>query len=164
MTQWTHLDAQGRARMVDVGEKDITAREAVAQGFVEMQPATLEAIMAQQVAKGDVLQVARIAGIMAAKQTSSLIPMCHPLALTSVAVDLWPEPQHNKVGIEARVRTVGRTGVEMEALTAVSVAGLTVYDMCKSMDRQMRLVEVALVYKSGGKSGLYQHPDYRTER
>ena len=155
MAEWTHLDAQGRARMVDVGDKETTAREAVARGYVAMEAATLHAIVEQQVAKGDVLQVARIAGIMAAKQTSSLIPMCHPLALTSVTVDLWPEPEASRVRIEARVRTIGQTGVEMEALTAVSVAGLTVYDMCKSMDRGMRLTEVELLHKSGGKSGEY---------
>ncbi len=155
MAEWTHLDAQGRARMVDVGEKETTAREAVARGYVVMEAATLQAIVEQQVAKGDVLQVARIAGIMAAKQTSSLIPMCHPLALTSVAVDLWPEPEASRVRIVACVRIIGRTGVEMEALTAVSVAGLTVYDMCKSMDRGMRLTGVELLRKSGGKSGEY---------
>ncbi len=155
MAAWTHLDEQGRARMVDVGNKDTTARQAIARGYVYMQESTLQAIAEQQVAKGDVIQVARIAGIMAAKQTSSLIPMCHPLALTSVKVDLWPEREGSRVRIEAEVRIVGRTGVEMEALTAVSVAGLTVYDMCKSMDRGMRLSEVELIYKSGGKSGEY---------
>ncbi|GIX49738.1 MAG: cyclic pyranopterin monophosphate synthase accessory protein [Candidatus Tectimicrobiota bacterium] len=155
---WTHLDAQGHARMVDVGDKPPTAREAVARGYVYMQPATLQAIVAQQVAKGDVLQVARIAGIMAAKQTSALIPLCHPLELASVQVDLCPEPEASRVRIEARVRTVGRTGVEMEALTAVAVAALTVYDMCKSLERGMRLADIELVHKSGGKSGVYTHP------
>lgn len=155
MTEWTHLDAQGRARMVDVGGKESTARQALARGYVYMQPATLQAIVEQQVAKGDVLQVARIAGIMAAKQTSLLIPMCHPLQLTSVQVDLCPELQAARLRIEAQVRTMDRTGVEMEALTAVSVAGLTVYDMCKSLDRGMRLSEVELLHKSGGKSGEY---------
>ena len=155
MAEWTHLDAQGHARMVDVGEKETTAREAVARGYVVMEAATVQAIVEQQVAKGDVLQVARIAGIMAAKQTSSLIPMCHPLALTNVTVDLWPEPEASRLRIEARVRIIGRTGVEMEALTAVSVAGLTVYDMCKSMDRGMRLTDIELLRKSGGKSGEY---------
>jgi cyclic pyranopterin monophosphate synthase len=159
MAEWTHLDEQGRARMVDVGDKAPTERQAIARGFVYMQEATLRAIVEQQVAKGDVIQVARIAGIMAAKQTSSLIPMCHPLALTSVKVDLWPEPDASRVRIEAQVCTIGRTGVEMEALTAVSVAGLTVYDMCKSMDRGMRLSEVELMHKSGGKRGDYAHPE-----
>lgn len=161
MAEWTHLDTQGRARMVDVGSKDITTRHAVARGAVYMQAATLQAIVEQQIAKGDVLQVARIAGIMGAKQTPMLIPMCHPLELTNVEVDLWPDPAAQRVCIEARVRNSGRTGVEMEALTAVTVAGLTVYDMCKSLDRQMRLAEVELLYKSGGKSGEYRHADYQ---
>jgi cyclic pyranopterin phosphate synthase len=160
MTQWTHMDAQGRARMVDVSPKEVTARQAVAQGYVYMQPPTLRAIVEQQVAKGDVLQVARIAGIMAAKQTASLIPMCHPLELTSVAVELVPEPESSRIRIEARVHNIGRTGVEMEALTAVTVAGLTVYDMCKSLDRGMRLSDIELLHKSGGKSGVYVHPQY----
>jgi cyclic pyranopterin phosphate synthase len=150
--------------MVDVGAKSITARQAVAHGYVYMQATTLQAIMAQQVAKGDVLLVARIAGIMAAKQTSALIPMCHPLEITSVEVDLAPEPDASRLRIEARVRTMGRTGVEMEALTAVTVAGLTVYDMCKSLDRQMRLSEVELLFKSGGKSGVYTHATYAAPR
>src|ERR671936_372215 len=131
------MDAQGRARMVDVGGKDTTARQAVARGSVYMQDATLRAIVEQQVAKGDVLQVARIAGIMGTKQTPALIPMCHPLEITSVEVDLWPDAEGARVCIEARVRNMGRTGVEMEALTAVTVAGLTVYDMCKGLDPQM---------------------------
>jgi cyclic pyranopterin phosphate synthase len=160
MAQWTHLDPQGQARMVDVGSKEPTARQAVAQGFVSMQNATLQAIMAQQVAKGDVLQVARIAGIMAAKHTATLIPMCHPLELTNVEVHLMPEPEAARLRIEARVQNIGRTGVEMEALTAVTVAGLTVYDMCKSLDRSMRLSDIELLYKSGGKSGVYTHPQY----
>jgi cyclic pyranopterin phosphate synthase len=162
MAQWTHLDAQGRARMVDVGVKEPTARQAMAQGFVYMQDTTLQAIMMQQVAKGDVLQVARIAGIMAAKHTAALIPMCHPLELTNVEVHLAPEPESVRIRIEARVQNIGRTGVEMEALTAVTVAGLTVYDMCKSLDRAMRLSDVELLYKSGGKSGVYTHPQYAT--
>lgn len=161
MAQWTHLDAQGHARMVDVGDKDVTVRHAVARGFVYMQPETLRAIVEQQIAKGDVIQVARIAGIMAAKQTSALIPMCHPLNLTHVEVQLWPEPTECRVRIEATVRTRERTGVEMEALTAVTVAGLTIYDMCKSLDRAMSLTDVALMYKSGGKSGTYTHATYQ---
>lgn len=160
MTHWTHMDAQGRARMVDVGPKAPSARQAVARGFVYMQAATLQAIVEQQIAKGDVLQVARIAGIMGTKQTAALIPMCHPLEVTSVEVDLVPEPEASRVRIEARVGNVGRTGVEMEALTAVTVAGLTVYDMCKSLDRGMRLSEVELLHKSGGKSGVYTHPEF----
>ncbi|MGE3536298.1 MAG: cyclic pyranopterin monophosphate synthase MoaC [Candidatus Tectimicrobiota bacterium] len=160
MAEWTHMDAQGRARMVDVGGKEVTARQGVARGFVYMQEATLQAIVAQQIAKGDVLQVARIAGIMGAKHTAALIPMCHPIELTNVEVHLWADATACRVGIEARVRNVGRTGVEMEALTAVTVACLTVYDMCKSMDRQMRISEVELLHKSGGKSGEYVHPEY----
>ena len=159
MTNWTHLDSEGRARMVDVGEKAVTEREAVACGYVYMQPETLQAIVAQQVSKGDVIQVARIAGMMAAKHTSTLIPMCHPLEITQVAVDLCPEPEASRVRIEAAVRNIGRTGVEMEAMTAVSVTGLTVYDMCKSMDRGMRLSEIELLRKSGGKSGEYVKPE-----
>ena len=162
MAEWTHMDAQGRARMVDVGGKDVTARQAVARGSVYMQAATLRAIVEQQIAKGDVLQVARIAGIMGTKQTPALIPMCHPLEITNVEVNLWPDPEGSRVCIEACVRNVGRTGVEMEALTAVTVAGLTVYDMCKSLDRQMRLSDIELLYKSGGKSGEYVHPEYPT--
>jgi cyclic pyranopterin phosphate synthase len=160
MAQWTHIDTQGRARMVDVGPKTPTVRQAVARGFVYMQAMTLQAIVEQQVAKGDVLQVARIAGIMGAKQTATLIPMCHPLEITSVEVDLVPESEASRLRIEARVSNIGRTGVEMEAMTAVTVAGLTVYDMCKSLDRGMRLSEVELLFKSGGKSGVYTHPEF----
>jgi cyclic pyranopterin monophosphate synthase len=161
VAEWTHMDAEGRARMVDVGGKEVTARQAVARGAVYMQAATLRAIVEQQVAKGDVLQVARIAGIMGAKHTPALIPMCHPLEITNVEVDLWPDTEGLRVCIEARVRNMGRTGVEMEALTAVTIAGLTVYDMCKSLDRQMRLADVELLYKSGGKSGEYRHQEYQ---
>ncbi len=161
-TNWSHIDAQGRANMVDVGAKPTSERQAVARGSVYMQAATLQAIVDQEISKGDVLQVARIAGIMAAKQTSSLIPMCHPLEITHVKVDLQPDAEAACVRLEATVRTVGRTGVEMEALTAVTVAGLTVYDMCKSLDRQMRLAEVELLSKSGGKSGRYAHSDYES--
>ena len=161
MAEWTRRDAEGRARRVDVGGKEVTARQAVARGAVYMQAATLRAIVEQQVAKGDVLQVARIAGIMGAKQTPTLIPMCHPLEITNVEVDLWPDAAGLRVCIEARVRNRGRTGVEMEALTAVTVAALTVYDMCKSLDRQMRLADVELLYKSGGKSGEYRHQEYQ---
>src|SRR5438309_8646298 len=141
MAEWTHMDAQGRARMVDVGGKEVTARQAVARGAVYMQAATLRAIVEQQVAKGDVLQVARIAGIMGAKQTPALIPMCHPLELTNVEVQLWADAEGSRVCSEARVRNVGRTGVEMAALTAVTVAGITVYDMRISHARRVMLVE-----------------------
>ena len=158
MAEWTHMDAQGRARMVDVGSKDVTARQAVARGAVYMQAATLRAIVEQHIAKGDVLQVARIAGIMGAKQTPALIPMCHPLELTNVEVHLWPDTEGPRVCIEARVRNLGRTGVEMEALTACSVAALTIYDMCKSMDRSMVISELTLWEKTGGRSGTYRRP------
>jgi cyclic pyranopterin phosphate synthase len=154
----THFDAQGRARMVDVSDKDVTARVAIARGSVEMEPATLERIRLGGIKKGDVLAVARLAGIMAAKRTHDLIPLCHPLALTAVEVDLRAVPERNTVDIEAMVRTTGRTGVEMEALTAVSVAALTVYDMCKAIDRAMRITDIRLVHKSGGKSGSYEAP------
>ncbi|MBL6457969.1 cyclic pyranopterin monophosphate synthase MoaC [Belnapia sp. T6] len=151
----THFDAEGRAAMVDVGDKAETARQAIARGRITMAPATLERIREGQIGKGDVLAVARLAGIMAAKRTSDLIPLCHPLMLSKVTVDLTPAPP-DAVEIEALVRLVGRTGVEMEALTAVTVAALTVYDMCKAIDRGMRIEAVRLSHKSGGKSGTYE--------
>jgi len=149
----SHIDEAGRARMVDVSGKDDTERVAVARGSIRMAPETLALIQAGGVAKGDVLTVAQIAGIMAAKRTSELIPMCHPLLLTNVSVTLEPDVPASSVTIEASVRTVGKTGAEMEALTAVTVAALTVYDMAKAVDRGMRIGEVRLVRKSGGKSG-----------
>lgn len=149
----THVDAQGAARMVDVGEKAVTAREAVAAGEVAMQPETLALIQQGGVPKGDVLAVARVAGIMAAKHTPDLIPLCHPLPLTGVTLDFTFDEARSAVKIVARVRCRGVTGVEMEALTAVSVAGLTIYDMCKAVDRGMRLQNVRLIEKRGGKSG-----------
>ena len=151
----THFDAQGRAAMVDVSAKDETARVATARGRIVMAPATLALIEAGQVGKGDVLGVARLAGIMAAKRTSDLIPLCHPLALSKVTVDLTPAAP-DAVDIEATVKLVGRTGVEMEALTAVTIAALTVYDMCKAADRGMRIEDIRLVLKEGGKSGRYE--------
>jgi cyclic pyranopterin phosphate synthase len=151
--QLTHLDAQGQARMVDVGAKADTMREAIARGTVLMQAETLALITAGDIAKGDVLATARIAGIMAAKQTSSLIPLCHPLMLTHVSVTLTPDEARSALLLEATVRTRGKTGVEMEALTAVTVAALTVYDMCKAVDRGMRISDVRLAEKRGGKSG-----------
>ena len=159
MADLTHFDADGNARMVDVTEKEITERTAVASGRITMQADTLRKIVEGRFAKGDVLQVARLAGIMAAKRTAELIPLCHPLALTSVAVDLAANEADNAVDIEATVRLSGRTGVEMEALTAVSVAALTVYDMCKAVDRGMKISEVALKHKSGGKSGAFDAGD-----
>jgi cyclic pyranopterin phosphate synthase len=151
----THFDAAGRAAMVDVGAKEDTDRLAVARGRVVMLPETLALIQAGQAGKGDVLGVARLAGIMAAKRTSDLIPLCHPLALTKVAVDLVGAPP-DAVEIEATVKTSGKTGVEMEALTAVTVAALTVYDMVKAVDRSMRIEAVRLVLKEGGKSGRFE--------
>ncbi|WP_413206496.1 cyclic pyranopterin monophosphate synthase MoaC [Rhodospirillum sp. A1_3_36] len=149
----THFDGQGNAVMVDVSAKDETDRVAVAKGAVEMAPETLRLIMDRGLKKGDVLTVAQLAGIMGAKRTPDLIPLCHPLALTKVTVDLLPDPEANRVEITATCRLKGRTGVEMEALTAVSVAGLTVYDMCKAVDKGMRLTDIRVVSKSGGKSG-----------
>jgi len=153
MSELTHLDAQGRAHMVDVGEKDVTGREAVARGSVLMRPETLQLIVAGGMPKGDVLAVARIAGIMAAKRAPDLIPLCHPLLLTHVSVDLQPATDGLGVLIEATVRTTGKTGVEMEALTAVSAAALTIYDMCKAVDRGMRISDIRLAQKRGGRSG-----------
>ncbi len=151
--QLTHLDAQGRAQMVDVGAKAETQREAVARGMISMQPATLQLILSGAAPKGDVLATARIAGIMAAKRTPELIPLCHTLLLTHVSVTIEPDPGANALQIEATVRTRGQTGVELEALTAVSVAALTIYDMCKAVDRAMRISEIRLVAKRGGRSG-----------
>ena len=151
--EFTHLDAQGAARMVDVGGKEVTKRRAVARGSVRMAAATLAKIEASTIAKGDVLATARLAGIMAAKRTSELIPLCHPLPVTSVSVDLAPDREAGALDITAAVSCTGRTGVEMEALTAVSVAALTVYDMCKAIDRGMAIGDIRLEEKSGGRSG-----------
>lgn len=156
MSEFTHIDKQGHVRMVDVTEKRPTLRVAVAQGIVSMNPDTFEKIMNQTVQKGNVLETARIAGIMAAKKTSELIPMCHPLNITHIAVDFFPDTAKNKIRIEAAVRIVDQTGVEMEAMTAVSVAGLTIYDMCKSYDREMMISDICLIEKSGGKSGVFR--------
>lgn len=153
MSELTHLDAEGHARMVDVGAKDETQREAVARGAVLMRAETVQMIVAGEAPKGDVLAIARIAGIMAAKRTPEIIPLCHPLLLTHVAVEVWPDPDGAAVRIEATVRTTGKTGVEMEALTAVSAAALTIYDMCKAVDRAMRISDIRLAQKRGGRSG-----------
>jgi cyclic pyranopterin phosphate synthase len=149
----THLDERGQAHMVDVGAKADTMREAIARGVVQVEPATLAMITAGSAPKGDVLATARIAGIMAAKRTSDLIPLCHPLMLTRVAVEITPDAPSSTLRIEATVRTTGKTGVEMEALTAVSVAALTIYDMCKAVDRGMRITDIRLAEKRGGRSG-----------
>lgn len=155
MSSLTHFDAQGQAHMVDVGAKPATHRIAVAEGRITMQPATLAIIQSGSAKKGDVLGIARIAGIMAAKKTSDLIPLCHPLALTRVAVDFELLPETSSVRCLATVETVGPTGVEMEALTAVQVALLTVYDMCKAVDKLMLMEGVRVVEKRGGKSGSF---------
>lgn len=154
----THFDADGRAVMVDVGGKAATRRRAVARGTVTMQPATLQRILDRSIEKGDVFAVARLAGIMAAKQTPQLIPLCHPLLLSSVTVEFVPLPAAGRVEIEAVVSLTGQTGVEMEALTAVSIAALTVIDMCKAIDRTMTIEAVRLVEKEGGKSGRFVRP------
>jgi cyclic pyranopterin phosphate synthase len=154
MSQLTHFDPQGGSRMVDVGDKPPTARVARASGSVRMRPETLALIRDRKVAKGDVLEVARLAGIMGAKRTSELIPLCHPLPIESVSVT-FAFPDDGTVVIEATVRVTAKTGVEMEALTAVSAAALTIYDMCKSADRAMRITDIQLEEKSGGKSGHF---------
>ncbi len=159
MSDLTHLDARGQARMVDVSDKAVTVREALASGWVEMLPETLQLIQEGGHPKGDVLAVARIAGIQGAKKTPDLIPLCHPLMLSSVKVELLPEPEHNRVRIEACCRLSGQTGVEMEALTAVSVAALTLYDMCKAVDKGMRIGGIELVEKTGGKSGAWRREE-----
>jgi cyclic pyranopterin phosphate synthase len=152
----THFDSDGNAVMVDVSAKAETSRKAVARGSVVMQPETLALIAARGMKKGDVLTVAQLAGIMGAKRTPDLIPLCHPLALSSVAVELSLDPEGPAVHIEATCKLTGQTGVEMEALTAVSVAALTVYDMCKAVDKSMRIDNIRLIHKSGGKSGTYE--------
>ncbi|MBC7263920.1 MAG: cyclic pyranopterin monophosphate synthase MoaC [Chloroflexi bacterium] len=155
MKEFTHLDERGKARMVDVSQKEPTVREATARGRVLMSPETLGLIQAKGIQKGDVLAVAQVAGIMAAKRTHELIPMCHPLRLTVVDVDLAINEQSSAVEIEATVKAHDRTGVEMEALVAVAVAALTIYDMCKAVDRMITLTDIRLVKKSGGKSGNF---------
>lgn len=155
----THFNAAGEATMVDVGDKNSSRRIAVARGEIRMQPDTLSRILDKRVEKGDVLGVARLAGIMAAKKTPELIPLCHPLPIDSVEVDFTPDHQESLVKIEARVSVNGRTGVEMEALTAVSVAALTIYDMCKAVDKSMTIGPIRLVEKQGGRSGHFINPE-----
>ena len=154
----THFDAQGRARMVDVAAKPATHRVAVARGGIRMQADTLRLVVSGGHRKGDVIGVARLAGIMAAKRTADLVPLCHPIVLTRVEVELWPDEACNGVECRARVETIGPTGVEMEALNAVQVALLTVYDMCKAVDRAMSIESVRLVEKRGGRSGDWTRP------
>ncbi|MGM0632953.1 MAG: cyclic pyranopterin monophosphate synthase MoaC [Pseudomonadota bacterium] len=156
MSELTHLDAQGRARMVDVGQKEVSQRSARARAVVHMNAETLAMIARGGHKKGDVLAVARIAGLQAAKKTADLIPLCHPLMLSAVNVDIELDTDHNRVIIETECRLAGRTGVEMEALTAASVAALTLYDMCKAVDRGMVIDSVCLLEKAGGRSGHYQ--------
>lgn len=155
MPKHTHIDEEGRVRMVDVTEKKPTVRTAMAGGMISMNPETFELIQNQKVKKGNVLETARIAGVMAAKKTAELIPMCHPLNITHIQVDFSPDDAKNCIGIEASVRAIDQTGVEMEAITAVSVAALTIYDMCKATDKEMTITKIQLLKKTGGKSGTY---------
>jgi len=155
----THIGASGEAHMVDVSAKDDTVRVAVAEGFVRMNPATLATIIAGNAKKGDVIGTARIAGIMAAKQTSNLIPLCHPLMLSKVTVDITEDADLPGLRVEATVKLTGKTGVEMEALTAVSVTCLTIYDMAKAVDKTMEIGGIRVMEKSGGKSGDFRHPE-----
>jgi len=156
MSDLTHFDGQGHAHMVDVSDKDVTARVAMAEGHIKMAPETYDIIAEGRAKKGDVLSIARLAGIMGAKKTPDLIPLCHPLPVTKVAVELTLDPDLPGVRIEGTVKTTGQTGVEMEALTAVSVAALTVYDMAKAVDRAMEIGGIRVILKDGGKSGRYQ--------
>lgn len=157
----THIGASGEAHMVDVGDKAETVRSATAEGLVRMQPETLATILAGDAKKGDVIGTARLAGIMAAKQTASLIPLCHPLMLTKVVVDITPDEALPGLRVRATAKLTGRTGVEMEALTAVSVACLTIYDMAKAVDKAMEIGGIRLIEKTGGKSGDFRHPEGR---
>ena len=160
MPEFNHFDDSGQARMVDVGEKPITERKAVARGRIRMQPSTLQLIVGGGAKKGDVLGAARLSGIMAAKRTCELIPLCHPLRLTSVTIEFTPDTDSSQIVILANVNARDRTGVEMEALVAVSTAALTIYDMCKSYDRGMIIDDIRLLEKSGGKSGLYRDQSF----
>ncbi|CAB5121320.1 Cyclic pyranopterin monophosphate synthase (EC [Olavius algarvensis associated proteobacterium Delta 3] len=159
MSRLTHIDSDGHVRMVDVTGKEPTSRQAIAKGRITMTPESFARIREGRIAKGNVLETARIAGVMAAKKTADLIPMCHPLAIAHVQIDFFPKPESNAIEIACSVRLVGRTGVEMEALTAVSVAALTIYDMCKATDREMVISDIRLMEKSGGKSGTYKRKD-----
>ena len=156
MGEFTHIDDKGRVRMVDVSDKNLTSRKAVAKSSVFMNQDTFEAITDQKIKKGNVFETARIAGIMAAKKTADLIPMCHPLAITHAAIDFTSDKANNAIHITAEVSVKGQTGVEMEALTAVSAAALTIYDMCKSYDKAMTITDICLIEKTGGKSGHFR--------
>jgi len=155
MEHLTHFNTEGRARMVDVSEKETTTRVAIARGEIWMKPETLALVKDKGLAKGDVLSVAQVAGIMGAKKTADMIPMCHPLMLSGIDISFTLDEVDSKIEIEARVKTAGQTGVEMEALTAVSVTALTIYDMCKAVEKDMRISNIFLVKKTGGKSGEY---------
>ena len=155
MPRLSHIDDKGMPKMVDITEKDVTRREAVAAGTISMKPLTFQMITKGELKKGNVFEVSKIAGIMAAKRTSDLIPMSHPIDVTSVEIFFHPDPLKSEIEVESKVRVVSRTGVEMEALTAVSIAVLTVYDMCKSIDREMVISNIRLIEKQGGKSGKY---------
>ena len=156
MEKLTHFDKQGRAKMVDVSQKAETVREAFVRGSISMKPATFRSILSGKVSKGDVFAVARVAGIMAAKKTADIIPMCHPLNLSEVKIDFFPHEKESRIDIEAKVKIKAQTGVEMEGFVAVATAGLTIYDMCKAIDRGMVISDIHLVKKTGGKSGAYQ--------
>jgi cyclic pyranopterin phosphate synthase len=160
MAKLSHISAEGYAKMVDISQKDPTNREALATATVVMKPETIALIVGGKIPKGDVFGVARIAGIMAAKKTSDLIPMCHPLELTGINIDFQNDVNKGEITINASVKTIGRTGVEMEAMTAAGVAALTIYDMCKSADKEMILADIKLVKKQGGKSGLFIRKDH----
>lgn len=153
--EFTHFDENGKSRMVDVTDKSVTAREATATGYISMKRETLERILDNKIFKGNVFEVARVAGIMGVKQTSSLIPMCHPLNISSVDIDFIPEMENSRVKISVTVKLSGKTGVEMEVLTGVSIAALTIYDMCKAVDKEMVISDVKLIEKKGGKSGHF---------
>jgi cyclic pyranopterin monophosphate synthase len=159
MKEFTHFDDEGKSRMVDISDKKITVREAKARGIIKMKPETLRMIMEGKVKKGDVFGVAKIAGIMGAKKTSDLIPMCHPLEITGIELDFRPLERESSIEIESRVKVTGRTGVEMEAVTAVSIAAVTIYDMCKAADREMIISDIRLIEKRGGKSGEYKRKE-----
>jgi cyclic pyranopterin phosphate synthase len=156
MKKLSHIDKKGKARMVDISSKSATRREAVASGAVYMKKKTLSLITSKKISKGNVFETARLAGVMAAKRTSELIPLCHPLNITSISVDFSVDKKKNKVNIEAKAKTTGLTGVEMEALMAVSVAALTIYDMCKAVDKSAVISDIMLLEKRGGKSGEYK--------
>lgn len=159
MKGFTHLDNSGKAKMVDISDKETTLRAALASGCVYMKPETFNMVISNEIAKGDVLGVAKVAGIMAAKKTGEIIPLCHPINITDVKITFTPVKDNSMIGITAEVKTLGRTGVEMEALTAVAASALTIYDMCKAVDKAMEISEIKLLKKTGGRSGTYVRND-----